>query len=81
MTLVDVISTARYVVDSKGEKTEVILPIETWEKLLATWEQLAELLEDREDRAILRDWMERRAAGTAETISLDELEWELIAGQ
>jgi hypothetical protein len=36
MTLVDVISAARYIVDSNGEKTEVVLPIETWEKLLAT---------------------------------------------
>lgn len=35
--------------------------------------------EDKEDSAILRDWLQRRAAGAVETVSLDELEQELAA--
>ena len=35
--------------------------------------------EDNEDSAILRDWLQRRAAGAVETVSLDELEQELAA--
>lgn len=35
--------------------------------------------EDKEDSAILQDWLQRRAAGAVETISLDEMEQELTA--
>ena len=38
-----------------------------------------EMLEDHEDQAILREWLQKRAAGEAETITLEELERELIA--
>lgn len=79
MTLSDAIGSARYIVDASGCKTEVILPVETWQRLLATWERLASLLEDQEDRQILRDWLARRAAGADSSISLDELERELVA--
>ncbi|MCK6622472.1 MAG: hypothetical protein HUU32_09895 [Calditrichaceae bacterium] len=40
--------------------------------------RLVELLEEREDRAILEEWLQKRAAGKAETISLEILEKELI---
>ncbi len=33
----------------------------------------------KEDSAILQDWLQRRAAGAAETVSLDDLERELLA--
>jgi hypothetical protein len=68
----------RYVMDAKGEKTDVLVPLTTWTALLASWKQLTEMLEDQEDRTVLHEWLAKRAAGEAETISLDELEQELI---
>jgi PHD/YefM family antitoxin component YafN of YafNO toxin-antitoxin module len=79
MTLNDAITSARYVVDANGRKTEVIIPVATWQHLLATYERLVTLLEDQEDREILREWLARRATGAVDEISLDELERELIA--
>jgi hypothetical protein len=79
MTLSETIAAARYVVDASGRKTEVILPVEAWQQLLATWERLASMLEDQEDRETLRSWLARRAAGSDDAISLDELEQELRA--
>lgn len=79
MTLEEAILTVRYVVDSNGEKTEVLIPVETWKKLLATWEQLIQQLEDQEDSAIVKAWLEERAGGKAAMISLEELEEELRA--
>lgn len=69
----------RYVVDAHGEKTDVVIPLATWRRLLVSWKEAIELREDNEDAAILADWIERRANGTAELISLDELERELLA--
>jgi hypothetical protein len=69
----------RYVTDARGAKTDVLVPLATWEALLASWKRLIEKLEDEEDRAILREWLEKRAAGETETISLDDLERELTA--
>ncbi len=43
------------------------------------WEAEFAKGEDNEDSAILRDWLQRRAAGAVETVSLDELEQELAA--
>ena len=79
MTVRDVLSIVRYVTDNRGRKTEVLVPLSTWKALLASWEQLVEMLEDQEDRAIVQEWLEKRASGEVETISLDELEQELIA--
>jgi hypothetical protein len=78
MTLPEIVTKVRYVTDSQGEKTEVLVPLTTWEALLASWEQLIEMLEDQEDRAIVQEWLEKRAAGEAETVSLDDLEQELV---
>ena len=72
-------TTLRYVTDARGQRTDVLVPLATWEALLASWKRLIEWLEDEEDRAILREWLEKRASGEAETITLDELERELIA--
>ncbi len=79
MAIQDVFNQVRYVTDAKGEKTEVLIPLATWKALLASWQQLIELLEDQEDRAILKAWLEKRARGEATTISLEELEQELAA--
>ena len=69
----------RYVVDTNGEKTDVVIPLTTWRELLLAWREMVELREDEEDTAILKDWLERRATGRVETVSLAELERELIA--
>jgi len=69
----------RYVTDARGEKTDVLVPLATWTALIASWQRLLSMLEDQQDREILQEWVAKRAAGTAETISLDDLERELIA--
>lgn len=79
MTIPEAKSNLRYVTDASGEKTDVLIPLPAWEALLASWKQLIEMVEDREDRAILQEWLDQRAAGQAETISLEALERELKA--
>ncbi len=39
MKISDALASAKYVVDSDGNKTEVVIPIETWQVLLAAWQQ------------------------------------------
>ena len=79
MTVTEAFAAARYVVDSKGERTDVLLPVSAWNLLLAIWRRLVELLEDQEDSAVLREWLSARATGEVDMISLDALEQELIA--
>ena len=79
MTLAEALTTVRYVMDANGERTDVLIPLASWQTILTSWKQMMELLEDREDTAILQDWLERRAAGETATITLDALEQELIA--
>ena len=69
----------RYVVDVNGEKTDVMIPVAAWRKMLASWKKMVELAEDKEGSAIRENWRQRRAAGNVETISLDDLERELMA--
>lgn len=75
----EVVAPIRYVVNANGEKTDVVIPVATWQKMLKSWKEIVELEEDKEDSAILQDWLQRRAAGAVETVSLDELEQELLA--
>lgn len=77
--MIEVLAAVRYVLDSKGDKTDVLLPMPVWEALLGSWHQLIEMLEDQEDRVIVEEWLEKRAAGEMEMIPLEELEKELIA--
>ena len=79
MATSDVLAPIRYVVDANGKKTDVVIPVTTWQKMLMSWKEVVELQEDREDSAILQDWLLRRAAGAVETVSLDELEREMVA--
>jgi hypothetical protein len=65
--------------DEKGEKTDVLVPFSTWQAFMASWHLLIEKLEDQEDRDLLLDFLAQRNQGQAQTISLDELEQELIA--
>ncbi len=79
MKISDAIEGAKYVVDQHGKKTEIVIPLETWKKLLASWRKLVGLLEDEEDRSIMKEWLEKRSAGEAKSISLEDLERELMA--
>ncbi|HBL10772.1 MAG TPA: hypothetical protein DD379_05090 [Cyanobacteria bacterium UBA11162] len=79
MTITEALASIKYVADSKEKKTDVIVPVEVWEALLASWKQLVEQVEDREDIGIFQEWLQKRTEGDVETISLATLEQELIA--
>ncbi len=79
MNFADVLTNVRYVTDTRGEKTDVLISLTDWEAILTLWKQLIESLEDQEDRAILQEWLAKREAGEVDMISLDTLEQELIA--
>jgi hypothetical protein len=78
MNVKELISDVRYVTDSQGEKTDVLVPFASWQALIAAWNLLIEKLEDQEDRAIVFEWLEEQRQGTAQVISLDTFEQELI---
>jgi hypothetical protein len=71
MTIRETLASIRYVMNANGERTDVLIPLASWKAILASWKQMIELLEDQEDSAILRDWLEKRAAGETDTIILD----------
>jgi hypothetical protein len=79
MKISESLESARYMVDQQGNRMDVVIPFETWKKLLEAWERLIERLEDQEDRSLLQEWLARRASGEKDTITLAELEKELIA--
>lgn len=79
MTITEALTTVRYVTDSSGQRTDVLIPLASWKTILASWKKLMEETEDREDSAILQEWLEKRAAQQVEMIALDTLEQELIA--
>jgi hypothetical protein len=79
MTIPEALSAVRYVTDADGEKTDVLVPLSTWEALLASWTRVMELIEDQEDRAVLHEWLQQRATGKADAMPLDDLERELTA--
>ena len=43
MKISDAIEGAKYLVDRQGNKTEIVIPLETWKKLLASWRKLKKL--------------------------------------
>ncbi|HEX9731078.1 MAG TPA: hypothetical protein VGG06_03730 [Thermoanaerobaculia bacterium] len=47
--------------------------------MITTWEKTLQLLEDQDDRALLRTWLEQRAAGKVDMMPLEELERDLEA--
>ena len=79
MSIREALATIRYVLDANGERTDVLVPLDSWQAILASWKQMMEDLEDQQDSAILQEWMDKRAAGKTDTITLDALEEELIA--
>src|SRR4051812_17280560 len=66
------LSSARYVINAEANKTDIVLPLPIWEKLL-------EWLEDQEDRALVREMLPRLKMGPekAGALSWDEVadEW------
>jgi hypothetical protein len=75
----EALATVRYVLDANGQRTGVLVPLDSWQAILASWKQMMETLEDQQNSAILQEWMDKRAAGKTDTITLDALEEELIA--
>lgn len=73
------LETIRYVTNDAGERTEVLVPVATWEALLSVLEQIIDHLDDEEDLTILQEWLAKRATGQLKMISIDELEGELLA--
>ena len=71
MTVREALGTVRYVVDSEGNRTEAILPLSAWRALLEILQQALAHKEDEEDFATLQAWLEKRAAGQAETVALE----------
>jgi hypothetical protein len=71
--LSEVLSSARYLVDAEGDKTDVVLSLATWEKILA-W------LEDVDDRAVIKEWLPRLRVGPefSGTLRWDDVsaDWE-----
>ena len=78
MATSEVLAPIRYVVDANGAKTDVVIPVATWQRMLVSWKEVVDLEEDKEDSNILRDWLQRRDAGQAESISLEDLEREMV---
>lgn len=69
--LVEAIEAARYMVDAHGDKTDVVLPLPIWEKLL-DW------LEDVEDRALVQAWLPKLKQGPQAS---GALKWDDVADE
>jgi hypothetical protein len=69
MATLKIVPGVRYVTDAEGERTDVLVSLSTWTALLAWWQRLAEMLEDREDRALFQEWLARRAKGEASRLT------------
>jgi hypothetical protein len=52
----EVFSSARYLVNAEGDRTDVVLSLAAWKSIL-TW------LEDLEDRSIVEEWLPRLRVG------------------
>jgi hypothetical protein len=77
MRIAESIADIHYVTNPAGDRTDVIVPLPTWESLLVAIEVMAERLENPEDVDLLQDWLHARAAGEVEMIPLADLEEEL----
>ncbi len=52
MKIADALASAKYVVDSDGKKTDVVIPMETWQMLLAAWQQSNKSLGDEQTEEV-----------------------------
>jgi hypothetical protein len=69
--LIEAMRSARYLVDGKGVKTDIIFSMTIWEKLIA-W------LEEREDRRLLEEWLPRLRLGPQKA---GALRWQEVVGE
>lgn len=67
----DVVSSARYLVDSRGGRTDVVLSWTVWQGLLG-------MLEDLDDREVVRKWLPRLKAGPE---AAGALSWENVSSE
>jgi hypothetical protein len=77
MRIAESMAAVQYVTNPAGKRTDVIVPLPAWESLLATIEAIAERLDDQEDVALLQEWLQERASGSAKMVSLADVEGEL----
>jgi hypothetical protein len=54
--VINLIKQARFLVDTQGDKTDVVLP-------LSVWQQLLDWLEQLDDRLIVQEWLPRLKVG------------------
>jgi hypothetical protein len=67
----EVLSSARYLVNASGDRTDVVLSLAAWEKILS-W------LEDLEDWSIVEEWLPHLHAGPE---SSGALQWEDVSAE
>ncbi len=67
----DVVISARYLADGQGGNTDVVL---SW----AAWQSLLGMLEDLDDREVVRRWLPRLKAGPEEAGALS---WEDVSSE
>lgn len=61
--LQETLASARYLTDGQGQRTDVVLSLTEWKKLLV-W------LENLDDRVIVQEWLPRLEAGPAKSNTL-----------
>ncbi|MCX6044712.1 MAG: hypothetical protein NT075_06325 [Chloroflexi bacterium] len=67
----EAIASARYMTNAEGNKTDIILPLPIWEKLLV-W------LEEQDDRALVREMLPRLKMGQEKAGALS---WDQVSAQ
>ncbi|RLT39573.1 MAG: hypothetical protein DWI57_10030 [Chloroflexi bacterium] len=55
----EALTAVRYVVNSDGDRTDVVIPWNTWREILTAWQTTIEGLENRENTAIPSEWLDR----------------------
>jgi hypothetical protein len=67
----EVLTSARYLIDVKGGKTDVVLSLSVWKNLLA-------MLEELDDRQIVKEWLPKLKAGpkSSEALCWDDVKTE-----
>ena len=65
----EMLTSARYLVDAQGGRTDVVLS-------LAVWKSLLRMLEDLDDREVVRQWLPRLKAGPE---TAGALRWEDVS--
>ncbi|OKH31193.1 hypothetical protein NIES2119_29360 [[Phormidium ambiguum] IAM M-71] len=82
MTIADFSKLVQYVTNTNGETTGVLVPLEVWENLLQSWQNLADQLEQIDEaepkEKILQDLKDSlRQTKAGQTFPISEL-WDEI---